>query len=379
MRVAVAREVAEVGERLVAGVEETQLHQFVRHDVCDELDFGLLEFRPAEREVVFEHPLRERLADDWPGVVDAEARLHLLDVGRRGDRRDAVDHGVRECDVGFDPLAERLVLAHRVGGEHLVRNFAVGLDVVGTHDGERRDTAITAAAQCLDGQAEDGRRRGIAGEVGGDRRVVVVEVTSDVMEVIAALGDRQRHDARRGGSHQLDDALGIVRCVQVVDDGADDVSVVLAVRVLHDQRVQAVLRLERVAHAHVARHHADAADAPVHRQPGVHQTVHVHRLMRAVETAGAEVDDAHRDLGAVVGRARDACRELRQSGIGELQHVCLVRIKKWKCPGIGAAARRRAEGGRLVGSWDVSIRRPAEHVCVLFSDLIANFYVRRAE
>ena len=74
VRVAVAGEVAEVAERLVAGVEQPQLHQLVGHDVVDELHAGVLEGRPAVGEVVLEHPLGERLAHDRPAVLDPERR-----------------------------------------------------------------------------------------------------------------------------------------------------------------------------------------------------------------------------------------------------------------------------------------------------------------
>ena len=39
---------------------------------------------------------------------------------------------------------------------------------------------------------------------------------------------------------------------------------------------------------------ADAADSPVVGQPGVHQSVEIHRLMRTVKAADAEMDDARR-------------------------------------------------------------------------------------
>ena len=95
----VAVEVGEVAERLVARVEQAQLHQLVGLDVVDDLDADVLVGRAAERERVLEHPLRERLADHRPGVVDVEALLDLGAVGVGGLRRDPVDHRVRERDA----------------------------------------------------------------------------------------------------------------------------------------------------------------------------------------------------------------------------------------------------------------------------------------
>ena len=72
--VAVATEVAEVAHRLVAGVEQPQLHQLVGPDVVDDLHADPFELRTTEREVVLEGPLGERLAHDRPAVVDVVVR-----------------------------------------------------------------------------------------------------------------------------------------------------------------------------------------------------------------------------------------------------------------------------------------------------------------
>ena len=68
----VAGQVGEVAEALMAGVEQSQLHQLVRRDVVDEQHVDVLERRPAVGEVVLEHPRGERLGGDGPLVLDAE-------------------------------------------------------------------------------------------------------------------------------------------------------------------------------------------------------------------------------------------------------------------------------------------------------------------
>ncbi len=82
MGIAVARQVAEVAQRLVAGVEQPQLHQLVGDDVAHHLHARVLEGRPALAEVVLEHPLRERLAHHGPAVVEAELLGQPVDVLR---------------------------------------------------------------------------------------------------------------------------------------------------------------------------------------------------------------------------------------------------------------------------------------------------------
>ena len=60
--------VAEVAHGLVAGVQQPQLHQLVRHHVRDHLDTDVFKRRPASREIVLQRPLGEWFADDRPGV-----------------------------------------------------------------------------------------------------------------------------------------------------------------------------------------------------------------------------------------------------------------------------------------------------------------------
>jgi NADP-dependent 3-hydroxy acid dehydrogenase YdfG len=47
-----------------------------------------------------------------------------------------------------------------------------------------------------------------------------------------------------------------------------------------------------------------AANAPIQRQTLVHQPVEIHRLMSAVETADANMDDRSADQVAVISRRR---------------------------------------------------------------------------
>ena len=107
-------EAGRIGDDRVAAVEDADLHQLVGGDVLDELDADLLEGGAARGEVVLDHPLQEVLAEDRPGVLDAEflAGDPPLAVGGRG--RDAVDHGIGEGDVGAHPRGEAGVLG---GGE----------------------------------------------------------------------------------------------------------------------------------------------------------------------------------------------------------------------------------------------------------------------
>jgi hypothetical protein len=117
---------------------------------------------------------------------------------------------------------------------------------------------------------------------------------------------------------QLDHLVWIVWCIMEVDDGADDAWLAGAVGILDDQRVQAILAHQRVAHPLVTRHHPDPADSPVEADAVVQQPIDVHRLMSAVKTADPEMHDPDADLAAVVVRYGN--RQLRQRFPVEFHH-----------------------------------------------------------
>ena len=247
-------------------VEQPQLHQLIRLNLVHHLHADLLVLRAPGRKGVLEHPLRVGLADHRPLVLDAEPLPDLGPVGVGGDRGDAVDHGVGKAGLVLDPVAEVRVPQPGERGEHPLAQVTVALQVVTRHDRERGLAALPAAPQCLGDQAERGPRHRARLEIAQHVRVGHVELAGDVAEVVAALGDRQRHDPGRGRRHPLDDRLRIVGREQVLHDGPDDPRLVGPVTVLDHQRVQAVLRLEDLLHPPVGSQDPDPADAPVERR-----------------------------------------------------------------------------------------------------------------
>jgi hypothetical protein len=283
--------------------------------------------------------LGERLADDRPGVLDAEARPDLLAVGVGGLGGDAVHHRVGEPHLALDPVAQLGVAQPREGAEHLPAQVPVALQVVARHHRERRQPALPPPPQRLHDQAEGGPRHRIGPEVGDHAWVGLVELRGGGVEVVAALRDGERDDPRRLVRHLLDHRLGVVGREQVLGDRADHPRLVGPVAALDHQRVEAVLRVERLLHAPVGRHHPDPADAPVQRLALVHEAIEVHRLVRAVEAAHAEVHDAGADAAAVVGRRGDV--ELGQRLAGE-PHVTIPRERP--CMSSCRSAKRRWAG-----------------------------------
>jgi len=137
------------------------------------------------------------------------------------------------------------------------------------------------------------------------------------VHVVAALGDGHRDDPHRRVGHPLEHGLGVVRREEVVHERADHPGLVRAVRVLEDERVEAVLGGHDVGHPPVARQDADAADAPVEGLAVLHEAVEVHRLVGPVEAADAEVHDPGGHAGPVVRGHRQAGRRVGERRGGQ--------------------------------------------------------------
>ncbi len=300
----VAGERGEVGQSLVTAVQQMQLHGLVGGDVRHELHAGVLPGRPAGREAVLDHPLSERLAHDRPCIGDAEPVPQRRDVLGSGERRDPVHHAVGEGHFLLHPCTETGIPQGGERGEGPSSNVAVALQVVAGEDREGGQSARPAAGQRLDDQSEGRAEDGVRSQVGSDVLRAVCEDTGHRVGVVSPLGDGQGHDPGIGVCHLLHDGLGVVGCQEVLDDRADHSRLQEAVGVLHDERVQAVLRRQGVPHASVRWKDAHAADAPVQGQAGIQQPIRVHRLVRPVETAHADVHHAGADLATVVGGDR---------------------------------------------------------------------------
>src|SRR5690606_19233559 len=100
---------ANVGERLVRAVQQSQFHFLVWDDVADELDTDSLERWPTGGESILDDPLGKAFADNWPRVVGAVPRGEMSSIAVGRARRDPIDHAVRKRDVLADPLFEAAV------------------------------------------------------------------------------------------------------------------------------------------------------------------------------------------------------------------------------------------------------------------------------
>ena len=212
------------------------------------------------REVVLQHPLPERFADNRRGILDAEFLAHQADLARARRRRDAIDHAAWECNILRDPVMRVVRPAlgeaeHRVAGD-----MAVFRQVVARHHRERRDPRVAPFHQRRDDDAEDGLWMIRTVPVGDDFGMRRVEAAGLGVDIVAAFGDRQRNDADFGLRHRVDQADGI-------DPGEIDHRSADGCReaggIQFDDRGQPVLRLQLAAHRIVIGFHARADDGPV--------------------------------------------------------------------------------------------------------------------
>ena len=304
-----------VGQPLVGGVEKTQLHELVGDDVVDHLHPDLLPRGSPGGEVVLDHPLGEGLADHRPGVLHTECPPQLGDVGPRGARGDAVHHAAGEGDVPVDPVRQ-IGVAHRGLADHRrAGRLPVTGQVVAAHDRQRSDPRLPATPQRLNDVAEGGRRlAGVLGVVDGSG-CLSAERAGGVVNVVAALGDRQRDDPGGRCAQEGQDGLGVVGGEEVVVDRADDRWIAQPTGMLEQQGVEVVLSRQHVTHPGVPGQQADAADPPLQAGaarcggcsaagagPGApaHEPVEVGGLVGAVEAAHTDVDDPGGHGGAVV-------------------------------------------------------------------------------
>ena len=123
---------------------------------------------------------------------------------------------------------------------------------------------------------------------------------------IALLRHREADDAHGRIAHGAEQRLRILGRDEEAAQRADDAQA-LAVAGAYRERVEAVLRRERVAR--LRRAQARAADRPV-ALAGGEPVVDVDGLMGAVEGADAEMHDADADGVEIVARTVDAGRKL---------------------------------------------------------------------
>src|SRR6516164_4148561 len=85
---------ADVTKRLMARVQQPDLHLLVRKNIGSHLRAYSFPLRPSEREMIFNNPLLEWFRHHRPAILNSEFFLdkRSMHVGR--GRRNSIDHAV---------------------------------------------------------------------------------------------------------------------------------------------------------------------------------------------------------------------------------------------------------------------------------------------
>ena len=245
-------------------------------------------------------------------VVDAEATAPSAISLRAGGGHDAVHHRVGKAAVARRSSRPAPGSDSRASDDdRLAQDRAVALQVVAALAGERararasrrRLSAATMAPKAVRGVVGIG---GIVADVGMRR----VEAAGGRVEVVAAFGHRQRDDADRRIGHR---ARSAGRCPS--STGTKPIIAPVPRPTCRTGRARSAWSgspapaAARASPASAGRT-PGAEDRPVLRQPLLHQPVQIPRLVRAVEIAEADMDDAGRQRAR--GRSAGAATPSRQ-------------------------------------------------------------------
>ena len=205
-------------------------------------------------------------------------------------------------------------MSAREGDQRAVQYRAVVRQVVAAQYRERRHALRAPAPQAFDDPADGAARlcrvRQIVRDVGVGGIELIVRI-----EAVALFGDGERDDARIARGEARECRVGVRRAHQQLADRADDARARRGAE-LH-QRVQALLRRQRVAQARALERQRGDRPALV----GVQQRVDVVRLVRAMKRARADVHDPEARGAAVVGGKDRARTNGMQARLGEARRT----------------------------------------------------------
>ena len=158
-------------------------------------------------------------------------------------------------------------------------------------------------------------------EIMDDKWMLTVEGLRRGVAAIAVLGDGQADDANRWIVDRIKRCPRGLASEDHLADRSDYGRGLVSVLPL-DERVERVLRCQRVAHSEVCWKQSDANDTPLHGVATTfHQIVRVARHVRAMEAAKTEVDDPATDFRGIEARSRDSRRKSRQGGAREIHQA----------------------------------------------------------
>lgn len=214
----------------MTGIEHPDLHVLPVRHIVHQLHASLFQRRASVGEPVFQHPLVEILGHQWQVVIQSAGRVQLLRDFRRDSRGNAIDHAVREGRVFLDPLGQFRIAGLCIAEEGLAGDIAIMAQVIAGHDRKRLATGIPATAQGFHDITENGGRLFRILKIGLYCRILQIERTGRLVDVVAAFRDRHGNDADGRINEMLQHGFRIGRGEQVVTQCAHDTHRTLAGR-----------------------------------------------------------------------------------------------------------------------------------------------------
>ncbi len=302
-------------DHLMAAIEDADLHSFVIMHVRGEGRPDLVPIGASGAEVIFDDPLTEAFMRHGYSVLDAKLSHKGMFV-RTSGRHDAIDHGIGEAAGCIDPICQLRIREPREGDNRLPQDCTIALKIVTAHSGERASTVIAADAEGGHDGAECSYRFLRVGGVMDDIGMGRIEGFGDRIDIVAAFGHGEGHDADIGLRHARDERGVTCDDRDVVDHRACDFGTAARGRQF-DQGRHVVLRGQFLALRFVIGADARADNGPVLRQPILHKAVEVPRLVGAVEIAKADMDDAGCQGAAVIGGTQDTFGQSVKRHVGQ--------------------------------------------------------------
>jgi hypothetical protein len=149
--------------------------------------------------------------------------------------------------------------------------------------------------------AENSAWRLLTGQIGGNIRMVGLELVGVLVHVVTALGNSHGNNVSVRVSHLSDDSLAAVRGKEVVGDTPANTGRGTLGGTLNDG-VEVVLGLQSIAHGSSEWLKVNTADGPVLYVELLKKSVDVSSEMGAVEATNTDMDDALLDALTLVGR-----------------------------------------------------------------------------
>src|SRR5580704_12576754 len=132
-------------------------------------------------------------------------------VGSRGS--DAIDHAVWEYAVLRQPVPKNRIPQFGECRQHFLGNLTVALDVVAGHQRERWKPAGTPPIKSF--QKIPKRTAGFVrvSEIILNVRVLFVQISGRLINIVSAFRNRKRNDPGLGGCHLFNYLLGMIRAL----------------------------------------------------------------------------------------------------------------------------------------------------------------------